>query len=97
MLQGRVVGEIWGSHKHPYLEGWTMLLVQPRGIYELGPGDDSLLVVLDRLGAGTGDEVIVSLGQAARVDAHQMNLPAEAAVVAIVDGWTDQPDPGDQP
>jgi len=59
MLAGRVLGTATATVKHPSMEGWKLLLVQPYGPDGRSPDGDPVLVV-DVLGAGTGQEVIIS-------------------------------------
>jgi ethanolamine utilization protein EutN len=59
MLQGRVVGTATATIKHPSMEGWKLLIVQPLMADGTTPDGDPLLAV-DSLGAGRGATVIVS-------------------------------------
>ena len=59
MLQGRVVGTATATVKHPSMEGWKLLVVQPFMADGTTPDGDPLLAV-DHLGAGRGATVIVS-------------------------------------
>lgn len=84
MILGRVVGTVWASRKDARLEGRKLLLVRPYGSYEL-THDSDLLVAVDTLGAGPGEDVVVSLGWPARASLESNTLPVDAAVTAIVD------------
>jgi ethanolamine utilization protein EutN len=90
MILGTVVGEVWATRKHPSLEGRKLLVIAPR--YWYAPSHEcGHLVAVDPVGAGIGEEVVVCLGDPARRAVAQafgdgvVNLPIEAAVMAIVD------------
>ncbi|HXI55129.1 MAG TPA: EutN/CcmL family microcompartment protein [Polyangia bacterium] len=84
MIWGRVVGEVWAGRKDARLDGAKLLLVRPHAWYE--PAfDTGHLVASDELAAGIGDDVIVCLGQPARLSRGDDNMPVDAAVMAIVD------------
>ena len=82
MILGKVVGNVTATRKQENLKGYKFLVVQPRS----AKGDDeSLLIAIDLMGAGPGEEVIISTGRAARLAAGREDLPVDAAVVGIVD------------
>jgi ethanolamine utilization protein EutN len=90
VILGTVVGEVWATRKHASLEGRKLLIIAPR--YWYAPSHEcGHLVAVDPVGAGIGEEVVVCLGDPARRAAAQawpeaiVNLPIEAAVMAIVD------------
>lgn len=58
MILGKVVGKVTATTKHPSLEGWRMLLVQPLDFDGTGFGDPQ--IAIDELGSGIGDEVILN-------------------------------------
>ncbi len=81
MLLGTVFGTATATVKHPSLEGWRLLVVQPLLADGVSPDGDPLLVI-DQLGAGIGDTVfITSDGETARE-----TIGVEAAPVR----WTTQ-------
>ena len=64
MFLGKVVGTVWSTKKTPDLEGVRFLIVHP---YDLDKEPTrNIVVVADRLGAGTGEMVICAFGKAAR-------------------------------
>ena len=88
MFTGRVVGEIWATKRHPTLEGFKLLLVDPYEVSEraLGGKKQGLVVAADAVDAGVGDEVIVAYGRAGRVALGRgHDIAVEAAVVGVVD------------
>ena len=82
MLTGTVVGNIVSTQKHAKLVGYKLLLVElASGMIS---GEGRLLVVVDTLGAGPGETVIVTTGSSARFSLGG-EPPVDAAVVGIVD------------
>jgi len=85
MLAGRVIGTATSTVKHASLEGWKLLLVQPLGPDGHSPDGDPVLVV-DALGAGVGQEVIISSdGKGTRELLGSDTTPARWAVIGIRD------------
>src|SRR5262249_13645930 len=84
MILGRVVGYVWASRKDPRL-GQGKLLIVERSAWYAPPGELGHLVAVDTLDAGVGDDVVVCLGAPARWHMGSVNLPIEAAVMAVVD------------
>jgi ethanolamine utilization protein EutN len=84
MQLGQVVGHATATVKHSTLSGWRLLLVQPldnRG----GPDGDPQLVI-DDLGAGRGDRVIItSDGAAVRNMVGSNTTPIRWAVLGMAD------------
>ena len=83
MFLGKVVGTVWATKKTPDLEGVRFLVVHP---YDLDKEPTrNIVVVADRLGAGTGEMVMCAFGKAARTAIGNQDMSIEAAVVGIVD------------
>ena len=83
MFLARVVGTVWSTKKTPDLEGIRFLIVHP---YDLDKEPTrNIVVVADRLGAGTGEMVLCAFGKAARSAIGNQDMSIEAAVVGIVD------------
>lgn len=97
MFLGRVVGNVWSSVKWSQLEGVKLLAVRPYSLADLGGKPTTLaplheiVVCADTLDAGTGDDVVIAYGHAARVALGEIAAgdkppyPIDAAVVAVVD------------
>lgn len=83
MIVAKVVGTVWATQKQQSLTGHRLLVVQP--LSANGKGAGSLLVAIDSLGAGIGQQVLVSVGSAASRGTAQADSPIDAAVVALVD------------
>jgi ethanolamine utilization protein EutN len=83
MFLAKVVGTVWSTKKSPDLEGVRFLVVHP---YDLEKEPTrNIVIVADRLGAGTGEMVICAFGKAARTAIGNQEMAIEAAVVGIVD------------
>ena len=83
MFLGKVVGTVWSTKKTPDLEGIRFLVVHP---YDLEKDPTrNIVIVADRLGAGSGEMVIRAFGKAARTAMGNQDMAIEAAVVGIVD------------
>ncbi len=84
MVIARVVGNVWSSKKNEKINSFRLLFVQP-----LGPGlkpMPKLIVAVDEIGAGIGEEVLVTQGAPAMQAFSRDDLiPVDAVVVAIVD------------
>lgn len=82
MILGTVVGQIYGTIKHRFLEGKRLLIVEkPNGDY---------LIALDSVGAGGGETVLVlDEGNGARQVFESADAPVRSVVVGIVDDVMD--------
>jgi ethanolamine utilization protein EutN len=85
MISGLVVGTATATVKHRSMEGWKLLIVQPYGADGLTPDGDPVLVV-DSLGAGTGEQVIISSdGKGTRELMKSDTTPVRWSVIGIRD------------
>ena len=85
MLIGLVLGNATATVKHPSMEGWKLLVVQPLAPGSNRPDGDPCLAV-DVLGAGAGDRVIISSdGKSTRELIKHDNTPVRWAVIGIAD------------
>src|ERR1700738_751255 len=83
MFLGKVVGTVWSTKKTPDLEGVRFLIVHP---YDLDKEPTrSIVVVADRLGAGTGEMFMCAFGKAARSALGNPDMAIAVAVVGRVD------------
>ncbi len=84
MQLGKVIGRATSTVKHQTMQGWRLLLVQPMS--RDGGADGAPQLVLDHLGAGRGDTVIVSSdGKSARDLVGTEKTPVRWTVMGIVD------------
>ncbi len=85
MLLGRVIGNTTSTVKHPSMQGWKLLVVQPLEADGRGCDGDPVLAV-DALGAGIGETVVVtSDGRATRELLASDNTPVRWSVIGIPD------------
>jgi len=83
MFLGRVIGNVVSTMKHPGLVGRKLLIVQPLDRH--GRDTGRALVALDAVGAGAGETVYWCRGREAGFPFLPVEVPAEAAIVGIVD------------
>jgi ethanolamine utilization protein EutN len=85
MQTGRVIGTATATVKHPSMQGWKLLVVQPYGPDGRTPDGDPIRAV-DALGAGTGETVIVSSdGRGTQQLLGSQTTPVRWSVLGIVD------------
>ena len=85
MLLARVMGTVVCTRKEPGLTGIKLLLIQPL-TPQRTPGGKPL-VALDSVGAGVSEEVFYVRGREACFPFLPEEVPADAAIVGIIDGW----------
>ena len=80
MIICKVLGNVWATKKDEKLEGHKLLVVRS------GPGDKGeIFVAVDTIGAGIGDDVLVTRGSVARNSLRESDSPVDAVVVGIID------------
>ena len=85
VILGKVVGRATATVKHPTLTGQKLLLVQPVMADRASPDGDPLLV-LDGIGAGLGDMVMItSDGRGARQLVGSEKTPIRWTLIGIED------------
>jgi ethanolamine utilization protein EutN len=83
MFLGRVIGNVVCTMKDPTLVGQKLLIVQP--LDRNGRGNGRPIIALDAVGAGAGEMVYWCRGKEASFPFLPAELPADAAIVGIVD------------
>ncbi|MBM7649292.1 ethanolamine utilization protein EutN [Bacillus ectoiniformans] len=83
MKLGTVIGNVWATRKEDGLTGLKLLFVQP--IHPNGTPIHSPIIAADRIGAGMGDQVIITEGGSARFITPDTPLPIDAVIIGIVD------------
>ncbi|MFP6763803.1 MAG: EutN/CcmL family microcompartment protein [Planctomycetaceae bacterium] len=84
MQIAEVIGRATSTIKHPSMDGWRLLIVQPLGIR--GQDDGDPFIAIDELGSGQGDKVIItSDGKHVRDMVKMDNSPVRWAVLGITD------------
>jgi microcompartment protein CcmK/EutM len=85
MLLARVVGTVVATRKDEGLVGTKLLVIQPIRADRSPTGKP--LVAVDSVGAGVTEEVFYVRGREASFPFLPAEVPADAAIVGIVDGW----------
>jgi microcompartment protein CcmK/EutM len=88
MFVGRVTGNVVATQKVASMTGHKLLMVEPYRVDEksrdrLVPTGRSFVVV-DTLGAGLGEMVLVCQGSSARLTPETEKLPIDAVVIGLV-------------
>jgi ethanolamine utilization protein EutN len=84
MQLGTVIGHTTSTIKHPSLNGWRLMIVQPLNVQREPEADP--LVAVDRLGCRPGDLVVInSDGRGARELVGDPHSPVRWWVAGIVD------------
>jgi microcompartment protein CcmK/EutM len=88
VIRGTIVGTVWATRQAPGLAGRKLVLVAASDAD--GHASGRLVVAVDTLDAGAGDDVTVALGSGARnvlkAGPDNRDLLCDAAVAAIVEG-----------
>lgn len=82
MIIGRVYGSVVSTHKLDSLVGYKFMLIQ---CIENGKLVDKFLTAVDGVGAGIGEDVIITSGSGARRALKDDNVPVDAVIVGILD------------
>jgi len=86
MQLGRVIGNATSTVKHPSMQGWRLLVIQPLGPDGHQPDGDPVLAV-DRMNAGVGELAIISSdGRGTREMLKDETTPVRWAVLGVCDG-----------
>ena len=82
MIIGRVYGSVVSTHKLDSLVGYKFMLIQ---CIENGKLVDKFLTAVDGVGAGIGEDVIITSGSGARRALKDDSAPVDAVIVGILD------------
>ena len=82
MLRGIVIGNIVSTRKQEALVGSKFMEVQ---LMEKGEKIEKDIIAVDSVGAGIGEEVLLTTGSSARLALSHPNVPTDAVIVGIVD------------
>ncbi len=82
MIICKVVGHVWATKKEERLNGLKLMVVQ-----EDSPDKKKrdIYVAADTVGAGIGEQVLVVSGSTARKAFGREDVPADMAIVGIID------------
>jgi ethanolamine utilization protein EutN len=85
MFLGKVIGSVWATQKEAGMDNLKLLVIQPMDFQDSEAGTP--IIAADRIGAGVGENVIVSRGSPARILFTDKMVPIDAMVVGIVDSF----------
>ncbi|MGB0738515.1 MAG: EutN/CcmL family microcompartment protein [Planctomycetaceae bacterium] len=84
MQKARILGHVTATVKHPSLQGWKLVVLQPLNI--LDEGDEFPQLALDQMGTRRGDLVFfTSDTKHIRAITGSNNCPARFSVQGIID------------
>ena len=91
MQVGLVVGTAIATVKHPSMQGWKLLLVQPYAVDGHTP-DGEPVIAIDAVGAGPGESVLITSDGAATRELLKVDAtPVRWSVIGIQDPQANQP------
>jgi ethanolamine utilization protein EutN len=97
MILGKVTGAVWGAKQSENLQGFKIVEVRPvrfpekesKKEFEADISDeyleDSVILAVDRIGAGVGELVLIAIGSRVRDIIAGDECPTKHCVIAIVD------------
>jgi ethanolamine utilization protein EutN len=86
MFLARVTGSVVATQKVASLTGHKLLTVEPLKADAGGlAGTGRSFVVVDTVGAGQGETVLIVQGSSARLTPETEKLPVDATIIGIVD------------
>ncbi|MBP1039527.1 EutN/CcmL family microcompartment protein [Vagococcus sp. BWB3-3] len=85
MIIGTVTGSVWATRKDEKLNGLKLMVVA----VEQKKSVMTSIIAADIVGAGQGDQVIITMGSSARLavsrETMESKIPVDAAIIGIVD------------
>ena len=89
MFLAKVTGTVVATQKAASMTGHKLLTVEPLRVEPAGrerlAGTGRTFVVVDTVGAGLGEMVLIVQGSSARLTPETEKMPVDAAIVGIVD------------
>ena len=82
MLMGRVVGNLVSTRKNEDIVGSKILEIR---LIKNRQETDEYIVAIDSVGAGIGENVLITTGSGARLALANPSAPVDAVVVGIID------------
>ncbi|MBI2212324.1 MAG: EutN/CcmL family microcompartment protein [Acidobacteria bacterium] len=84
MILARVIGQMYGTIKHPFYDGRKLLVCEKTSPAGVPTGD--YLIAVDSVGAGIGEPVLIlDEGTGARQVLGSADGPVRSVIVGIVD------------
>lgn len=80
MIVGKLVDNIWATRKSDQLRGYKLMLAEV-----MDRKEKRQMVVIDIIGAGIGDRVVICEGSSARRMLGSDDIPVDAVVIGIID------------
>jgi ethanolamine utilization protein EutN len=89
MFLARVTGSVVATQKVPSMTGHKLLTVEPLRVEPAQKdrlvGTGRTFVVVDTVGAGEGETVLIVQGSSARLTPETEKLPVDCTIIGIVD------------
>lgn len=86
MIYAKVIGNVVATRKEKKYKGKKILMIQPINMKTKKAYGDSFEAIDVTPQAGIGDFVLVTVqGRSSRVALHDLEMPIDAVIVAIVD------------
>ena len=82
MLMGKVVGNIVSTRKNEDIVGSKILEIR---LIKNQKDTDDYIIAIDSVGAGIGENVLITTGSSARLALNNPSTPVDAVVVGIID------------
>ncbi len=96
MILARVVGDVVSTCKNRELRNWKLLLVEAVDLE--GNPDGNTFIAVDKAQAGTSDLVLINKeGSGARLLCDNEQIPVQAVIVGVVDGFEVAEEQNDRP
>ncbi len=83
MIICNVVGNVWATRKDDSLNGLKLMIIQR--LDACLDGEKESCVAADLVGAGIGDQVLVTTGSSARAALEVADAPVDAVIIGIID------------
>lgn len=83
MRLGKVTGTLTATVKDPQVAGKPLMVVDL--VTAAGEVAEPSLIAVDTVGAGVGDQVLITQGSAARMPQGLATVPTDATIIAVVD------------
>ena len=82
MIIGRVIGNVWATKKEDSLSGFKLMIVRRENFCDK---QDAPFVAADVVGAGIGEQVLITQGSSAHKALGRSDIPIDAVIVGIID------------
>jgi ethanolamine utilization protein EutN len=83
MFLGKVIGNIWATRKHPSLNNFKLMIVQPVNAEFEKTGDP--IIAVDTVGSGPGEIIYYITASESVIPLPVDTAPVDASIIGIVD------------